>query len=169
MQEEIKMNVSSQSLFAFCCGNVSQMLVACYSVMKQLPSFLTITFAMYLCVLVCFWMEDFLTCYFMKWEKSQKKIITEVVPCRAISSWFIHQACEGSTGPEVLWCPSLLLEDSVWNNFYLQQTTKLLASFNKVPATQSVCERHVYKVYPCPWTCVVWSKVTEYEWPKFQK
>lgn len=54
-----KMNVSSQSLFVSWCGNVSQIFVACYSVMKQLPSFLTITFAMYLCVLLCFWMEDF--------------------------------------------------------------------------------------------------------------
>jgi len=35
------------------------MLVACYYVMKQLPSFLTLTFAMHLHVLVCFWMEDF--------------------------------------------------------------------------------------------------------------
>lgn len=102
------MNVSSQSLFVFCCGNVSQMSVACNPVTKQLPSSLTIVFATYLCVLVCFWIGDFLTCCFTGGEENQKEIVTEMVPCWAVSNWSIDQACEGSTGPEILSCPSLL-------------------------------------------------------------
>lgn len=53
------MNVSSQSLFVFCCRNVSQMPVACNPVMEQLPSSPTVAFAIYLCILVCFWIGNF--------------------------------------------------------------------------------------------------------------
>lgn len=53
------MSVSSQSLFVFCCRNVSQMSVGCNPVMKQLPSSLPVAFVIYLCVLVCFWIGDF--------------------------------------------------------------------------------------------------------------
>lgn len=59
--------------------------------------------------------------------------------------------------------PEFAARGRIWNNFYLQQKTTLLASFNKVPASQRVCEKHVYKVYLCPWTSITWSKVTEYE------
>lgn len=69
------MNGSSQSLFVFCCGNVSQMSVPCNPVMKQLPSSLTVAFAIYLSVLVCFWIGDFSHLLFHSEKKVKRKFL----------------------------------------------------------------------------------------------
>lgn len=155
MQGDDKWTLVARGFFFPSCGNVRLMVVACYTVMNNLLRFLKT----FLKCMICFCTEEFSYLYFVRWEEIQKEIITDMVPGQEVFSWFIDQACEDSPGPEVLWCLGLLLEDSIWSNFYLQQRKTLFTYFNKVPAIQSACEQHAYKVYPCPWTCIIWSKV----------
>lgn len=119
-----KMNVSSQSLFVFCCRNVSRMSVACKAVMKQLPSSLTIAFAIYLCVLVCFWIGDFSHLIFhgVRRKSKENDYRDSALPGSVqlkywLGLWELH------------WTRNSLMPEfaaDVWNNFYLQQNSFLL-------------------------------------------